>query len=194
MKLETVEKKLHMTYPKDFRNIYQSGAMRWVCSKPQAKSHLFPNKLLEPEYYPYWNLLEFSVVEWSNHYLIERVQEAGGQWKEGVQILPFAWEDEGDAYFFNAALGEQESPVFMLSKDSGEVGVWSHSFENFICAHLCEPIWSGRIAADHWWVQNQLRWLTPEHQATLTSGDPDALEKLLYQTSCWENINYISYR
>ena len=194
MKLETVEKKLHMTYPKDFRNIYQSGAMRWVCSKPQAKSHLFPNKLLEPECYPYWNLLEFSVVEWSNHYLIERVQEAGGQWKEGVQILPFAWEDEGDAYFFNAALGEQESPVFMLSKDSGEVGIWSHSFENFICAHLCEPIWSGRIAADHWWVQNQLRWLTPEHQSTLTSGDPDALEKLLYQTSCWENINYISYR
>ena len=173
MKLETVEKKLHMAYPKAFREIYEAGAMRWVCSKPQAKSHLFPNKLLEPEYYPYWNILEFSVVEWSNHYLMERVQEWHGQWKEGVQILPFAWEDEGDAYFFDAALGEQESPVFMLSKD-GEVGIWSHSFENFICAHLCEPVLRERIPVNHWWVQNQLRWLTPEHQAALTSGDREA--------------------
>ena len=38
MKLETVEKKLHMAYPKAFREIYEAGAMRWVCSKPQAKS------------------------------------------------------------------------------------------------------------------------------------------------------------
>ena len=193
MKLETVEKKLHMAYPKAFREIYEAGAMRWVCSKPQAKSHLFPNKLLEPEYYPYWNILEFSVVEWSNHYLMERVQEWHGQWKEGVQILPFAWGDEGDAYFFDAALGEQESPVFMLSKD-GEVGIWSHSFENFICAHLCEPVLRERIPVNHWWVQNQLRWLTPEHQAALTSGDPAVLEKLLSQTSCWEDTDYLSYQ
>ena len=217
----------------------------------------------------YWNLLEFSVVEWSNHYLMERVQEWRGQWKEGVQILPFAWEDEGIWSFFStvsnficvsppnishpaafppapvigetaevgddvliyhgvtlggtgkdqgkrhptignnvlipyaflskyfssssfstsssralmadsfsrvglltlvwstsSALGEQESPVFMLSK-GGEVGIWSHSFENFICAHLCEPVLSERMPVNHWWVQNQLRWLTPEHQATL---------------------------
>ena len=193
MKLETVEKKLHMAYPKAFRAIYEAGAMRWMCSKPQAKSHLFPNKLLEPEYYPYWNLLEFSTVEWSNHYLMERVQEWRGQWKEGVQILPFAWEDEGDAYFFDAALGEQESPVFMLSKD-GEVGLWSRSFENFVCAHLCEPVLRERIPVSHWWVQNQLRWLTPEHQAALTSGNPDVLEKLLSQTNCWENTDYVIYQ
>lgn len=194
MKLETIEKKLHMTYPKDFRDIYESGAMRWVCGKPQAKSHLFPNKLLEPKYYPCWNLLEFWVVEWFNLHLIERVQADGGQWKEGVQILPFALEDDGDVYFFNAALGEQESTVFLLSKFSGEVGLFCHSFENFICAHLCEPVCNGKIAVNHWWVQNQLRWLTPEHQAALTSDDPDVLKKLLEQTNCREDIDYISYR
>lgn len=194
MKLETVEKKLHVTYPKEFRDIYETGAMRWLCSKPQAKSHLFPNKLLEPEYYPYWNLLEFSVVEHMRGTLCLRVELDRGHWKEGAQILPFAWDDEGDAYFFDAALATPEAPVFSWVRSTGEVGLVNHSFEHFICSHLCEPVLNGKIPAGHWWVQNQLRWLTPEHQAALTSSDPDVLEKLLRQTDCWEATDYVSYR
>ena len=107
MKLETVEKKLHMTYPKDFRDIYESGAMRWVCSKPQAKSHLFPNKLLEPEYYPYWNFLEFSVVEWSNHHLIEMADNgrkesryflSHGKMRETLIFSMLHWENRNPQF------------------------------------------------------------------------------------------------
>ncbi|MEY8386430.1 SMI1/KNR4 family protein [Oscillospiraceae bacterium 38-13] len=193
MKLETVEKKLGLTYPQAFREIYESGAMCWMCGIPQAKSHLFPNKMLEPESYPYWNLLEFSTVEWSSQYLLERVQEAGGRWKEGVRILPFAWDDEGDAYFFDAALEDPAAPVFSWMRSFGEAGLVNRSFENFICSHLCEPVLNRGLPANHWWVQNQLRWLTPEHRDALTSGDPEALEKLFSATDCWENTDYISY-
>jgi len=195
MKLETVEKTLHMAYPKAFREIYEAGAMHWLCGRPQAKTHLFPNQILnamEQEYYPYWNLLEFSAVAWSSNYLHARIREIGGRWKEGVQMLPFAREDEGGAYFFNAALGEQDSSVFLINRD-GEAGLVNRSFEHFICSHLCEPVLYHGLPADHWWVQNNLRWLTPEHQAALASGDPDVLERLLFQTNCWENTDYISY-
>ena len=63
MKLETVEKSLGLTYPRAFREIYEARAMRWMCGNPQAKAHLFPNRLLEQKWYPYWNLLPFSMAE-----------------------------------------------------------------------------------------------------------------------------------
>ena len=50
MKLETVEKALQLTYPPAFRELYEAGALRWLCGRPQAKSHLFPNQLLEEAY------------------------------------------------------------------------------------------------------------------------------------------------
>mgnify|MGYP001115888434 CR=1 FL=1 len=126
MKLETVEKKLHIAYPQACRSIYESGAMRWMCGRPQAQSHFFPNQLLEtmcPEYCRGWSPLLFSDVVLVRENLMEQVQEHGGQWKEGVQILPFAWDDDGDIYFFDAALEDPEAPVFAWMKFSGEIGL-----------------------------------------------------------------------
>ena len=174
MKLETVEKKLHIAYPQACRSIYESGAMRWMCGRPQAQSHFFPNQLLEtmcPEYC-----------------------RGCGQWKEGVQILPFAWDDDGDIYFFDAALEDPEAPVFAWMKFSGEIGLTNRSFEHFIFSHLCEPILYADLPADHWWVRKQQGWLTPEHQAVLASGDSEALEELFSQLDIWEETDYLIYQ
>ena len=192
MKLETIERTFGMRYPKAFREIYEAGAMGWLCGEPQDKSHLFPNKLLEEEYYPYWNLCDFPDVEQSIGYLKKYIQESGGRWKEDVQVLPLAWQDEGYAFFFNAALGEENSSVFALTVD-GDTARFSRSFENFICARLTESVLNRGMLPDHWWIQNQLQWLTPDHQAALTSGDPNVLENLLSQTDCWERTDYVSY-
>lgn len=196
MKLETVEKKLGLTYPQAFREIYESGAMRWMCGKPQAKSHLGPNlllKTLNPEYYPHWDFLAFSMVERTRGRLFLRIKLNRGRWKEGAQPLPFAVTTEGDIYFLDAALEDPAAPVFWWIQEYGTIGRVHHSFENFICSNLCWPVLHYGMAADHWWVQNQLRWLTPEHQAVLASGDPAALEALFTQTGCCEDADYISY-
>ena len=197
MKLETVEKKLHIAYPQACRSIYESGAMRWMCGRPQAQSHFFPNQLLEtmcPEYCRGWSPLLFSDVVLVRENLMEQVQEHGGQWKEGVQILPFAWDDDGDIYFFDAALEDPEAPVFAWMKFSGEIGLTNRSFEHFIFSHLCEPILYADLPADHWWVRKQQGWLTPEHQAVLASGDSEALEELFSQLYIWEETDYLIYQ
>lgn len=192
MTLETIEKMFGMRYPKAFREIYQTGAMGWLCGEPQTQAHLFPNKLLEENYYPYWNLCDFPGVEWSINYLKKYIPENGGRWREDVQVLPLAWMDEGEAFFFNAALGEEDSSVFMMNAD-GDTARLSHSFENFICARLAESVLNRGMPPEHWWVRNQLRWLTPEQQAAFTSGDPNVLENLLAETDCWERTDYVTY-
>lgn len=193
MKLETVEKSMHITYPKAFREIYEAGAMRWMCGPPQAKSHLFPNQLLEQKWYSYWNLLPFSMAERMRGTLCLRIKLDRGRWKDGAQPLPFAAEDEGDILFFDAGLEDPAAPVFCWERDCGRIGLIHHSFEFFICARLCWPVLHQGMPVDHWWVQNQLRWLTPEHQAIWASGDRDALEELFSQTNCYENTDYVSY-
>lgn len=194
MKLETVEKQLHLTYPKAFREIYDAGALHWLCGRPQAKSHLFPNQLLEEPYYPHWDLLPFSDVKRIRGYLHMQMELNGGCWKDGVQPLPFAAEGEGDIFFFDAALNRPDAPVFCWAKDRGEVSAFSRSFEEFICAELCERVANGLIPLEHWWVQKQLRWLTPEHQAPFLAGDLRELDRMVFQVSYWEETDYVRRR
>lgn len=193
MKPETVEKKLGLTYPRAFREIYEAGAMRWLCGRPQAKSHLLPNLLLEQKWYPYWNLLPFSAVERMRGTLCLRIELDRGRWKESAQPLPFAADDDGDIYFFDAALAGPDTPVFNWARDCGAIELIHHSFEHFICSHLCWPVLHQEMPLDHWWVQNQLRWLTPEHQKVWASGHQDALETLFSQTNCCEGTHYVTY-
>ena len=193
MKLETVEKKLGLTYPRAFREIYEAGALRWLCGRPQAKAHLFPNRLLEQKWYPYWNLLPFSMTERMLGTLRLRIKLDRGRWKEGAQPLPFAADDDGDIYFIDAALEDPAAPVFNWARDCGEIELVHHSFEHFICSHLCWPVLHQEMPPDHWWIQNQLRWLAPDHQRVWASGDMDALEALFLQTNCCKGTDYVSY-
>lgn len=193
MKLETVEKSLGLTYPRAFREIYESGALRWLCGNPQAKAHLFPNRLLQEDYNPQWNLLRFSEVERKQASLCLQVKLNRGRWKEGVHPLPFGEEYQGSIFFFDAALENPEAPVFCWSKDNGRVGLFSRSFEEFICMGLCEPVANGLISLDHWWIQNHMRYLTPEHRAPFLARDLKELDRMVSWMSCWEETDYISY-
>ena len=193
MKVETVEKALQLTYPLAFRALYEAGALRWLCGRPQAKSHLFPNQLLEEVYYPHWDLLPFSDVKRVRSYLYMQVELNRGHWKDGVQPLPFAAEGEGDIFFFDAGLNNPDAPVFCWAKDRGRVSAFSRSFEEFICAELCERVANGLIPLEHWWVQNQLRWLTPEHRAPFLAKDLRALDRMVFQVSFWADTDYVTY-
>lgn len=192
MKLETVEKALHLTYPPAFRELYEAGALRWLCGRPQAKSHLFPNQLLEEAYYPYWDMLPFSDVKRMRGYLYMQVELNRGHWKDGVEPLPFAAEGEGDIFFFDAALNDPNAPVFCWVRIQGRVGMFSRSLEEFICAELCERVANGLIPLEHWWVQNQLRWLTPAHRMPFLAKDLRALDRMVFQVSFWADTDYVT--
>lgn len=183
MKLDELESKLGVKFPKKFREIYETGAMEWLeysfeeFQKVRDKYINDPKSfmMIHGEFEP----LMFSEIPERAEELAEwlswREEDEGEALREGVKLVPIAQTGGGDLHLL-VFDGETEPKVIQYQHDDYDKPVlWGRSFDECLYYAMLESLqWDEDINSAAW--QYQLNYLSDEYRAKIAGKTAEELK------------------
>lgn len=182
MKLAEVEEMFGVTFPKKFREIYETGAMEWLELTFQEFQKDRDNYINDPKAFMMMNgefePLSFAEIPERAKELAERLkwraEDKGETVREGITLVPFAQSGRGDMHLL-VFEGDAEPKVVMYYADSYDAPqLWGRSFDECLYYAMLEALqWDEDMNGAAW--QAHLGYLSDKYRAKIAGKSAEEL-------------------
>lgn len=184
MKLNELESKFGVKFPKRFHEIYETGAMEWLEYTLDEFRNVRDKYINDPKSFMMihgeFEPLMFSEIPERAEELAEwlswREEDEEETLREGVKLVPIAQTGGGDLHLL-VFDGENEPYVIQYQHDEFDKPVlWGRSFDECLYYAMLESLqWNEDINGAAW--QYQLNYLSEEYRAKIEGKSAKKLLK-----------------
>ncbi|WP_293983256.1 SMI1/KNR4 family protein [uncultured Clostridium sp.] len=179
MNLEQIESREKIKFPKLFKDIYKTGAMKWMTSYTWLNEHR-EELLNTPEAFMYsvesdCEPLLFEDIQERKEFIDEMNEISGYKIKKEYNFIPFAMTGGGDIYCF-IYKNEELDNIILYEHDSDEIVSYGADFEEFLMWQIYSAIieWNQDIDKS---ILAHAEYLNYEHRILFKNRDIDAISK-----------------
>ncbi|GAA0077646.1 hypothetical protein UT300005_20240 [Clostridium sp. CTA-5] len=180
MNLGEIELKEEIKFPKLFRDIYSTGAMKWMTSYEWLNEHR-EDLLNMPEAFMYGiesdcEPLLFEDIQDRKEFIDEMNEISGYKIKEEYVFIPFAMTGGGDIYCFVYKNKIELTNIILYEHDTDNIISYGLDFEEFL-------IWQMYTAITEWnqdideCILAHANYLKDEYKILFEDEDMDAILK-----------------
>ncbi|WP_242862694.1 SMI1/KNR4 family protein [Clostridium botulinum] len=180
MNLEELENIEEIKFPKLFREIYSTGAMKWMTSYKWLNENR-EELLNNPAAFMYGiqsdcEPLLFEDIQERKEFIDEMNEISGYKIKEEYKFIPFAMTGGGDIYCFVYKNKTDLTHIILYKHDTDDIINYGTNFEEFLMWQMAEAITEWDQEIDHC-ILAHAKYLKDEYRILFENRDIEGILK-----------------
>ncbi|MBZ9691900.1 SMI1/KNR4 family protein [Clostridium sp. M14] len=181
MNLEEIENIEGIKFPRLFRDIYSTGAMKWMTSYEWLNEHR-EELLNTPAAFMYGvesdcEPLLFEDIQDRKEFIDEMNEISGYKIKEEYTFIPFAITGGGDIYCFIYKNKKELTHIILYKHDTDDIVSYGVNFEEFLMWQMFAAITDWKQEIDDC-ILAHAKYLKDEYKILFENKDMEAILKI----------------
>ena len=187
MELQILERKIGVTLPRQWQEIYRTGAMNWLELSKKEFSRKRKDYIDNPDSFMMLNcdceLFLFDEISKQiqklNRWIKEQEQDEESTFDKQFTLIPFGQSAAGDLYCFLYENEETSEPkvILYMHDEYGNPDIIGENFEEFLYVQmLSAATYEEDIQGQHW--QNHLQWLLERDRKAIENKSVEELTRM----------------